>query len=74
MSIEIETKEERERESRKTHYATTRYLVLRQITQTHKENVLVADIDIDFNKPLEKGIFEIADNGIALHTSDSLLP
>ncbi|KAA1286178.1 MULTISPECIES: hypothetical protein [Alcaligenes] len=74
VSIELETKEQREKENRKTYYATARYLILQKIIQTYKENVLVADIDIDFNKPLEQGFFEMADNEIALYTSDSFLP
>lgn len=74
VSIELETKEQREKENRKTYYATARYLVLQQIIQAYKENILVADIDIDFNKPLEQGLLDIADNEIALYTSNSFLP
>lgn len=74
ISVESESKEEREYKNRKTYYATARYLILKDILKIYQCSILISDIDIEYNRPFEPGFFEIKNDEIALYTNKSFLP
>src|SRR5690606_21523018 len=74
ISVEFESKADREKKNRRTYYATSRYLILEDILNIYQRSILISDIDIDFSQPLGEEILNLKDDEIALYTNESALP
>lgn len=67
ISYERESADVRQQKNRKTYYSVARYLVCAMVLDLYKKPVLVADIDIDFDRPIDEAFRSIGDDEIALY-------
>jgi len=74
ISYEYETDQFLNKKNQKSYYAAVRYLILDKILNIYEQAVLVADINIDFNRPINHVFEKLKNDEIALSFGNVDMP